>query len=82
MNVCCVCVCMCACVWYVCICMCMSEETFLSLVTDSRPTLAYETKVEYKGEYSVAETLPPSRGNAEGRSNKQLELPGQHPSSS
>ena len=25
---------------------------------------------------SVAETLPPSRGNAEGRSNKQLELPG------
>ena len=31
---------------------------------------------------SVAETLPPSHGNAEGSSNKQLELPGQHPSSS
>ena len=29
---------------------------------------------------SVAETLPPSHGNAEGSSNKQLELPGQHPS--
>ena len=27
---------------------------------------------------SVAETLPPTRGNAEGSSNKQLELPGQH----
>jgi len=25
---------------------------------------------------SVAETLPPSHGNAEGSSNKQLELPG------
>ena len=31
---------------------------------------------------SVAETLPPSCGNAEGSSNKQLELPGRHPSSS
>jgi len=27
---------------------------------------------------SVAETLPPPRGNTEGSSNKQLELPGQH----
>ena len=31
---------------------------------------------------SIAETLPPSCGNAEGSSNKQLELPGRHPSSS
>jgi len=31
---------------------------------------------------SVAETLPPSCGKAEGSSNKQLELPRQHPSSS
>jgi len=30
---------------------------------------------------SVAETLPPSRGNVEGSSNKQLDLPRQHPSS-
>ena len=34
------------------------------------------------GKDSVAETLPPSRRNTEGSSNKQLELPGQHPSSS
>jgi len=30
---------------------------------------------------SVAEALPPSRGNGEGSSNKQLELPRQRPSS-
>ena len=33
------------------------------------------------GKDRVAETLPPSRGNAEGGSNKQLELPRQHPGS-
>jgi len=30
---------------------------------------------------SIAETFPPPRGNGEGSSNKQLELPRQHPSS-
>ena len=31
--------------------------------------------------HSIAETLPPSRGNGEGSSKKQLESPRQHPSS-
>jgi len=31
--------------------------------------------------YSAAEALPPSHGNGEGSSNKQLELPHQRPSS-
>ena len=47
---------------------------------DGQSSLSSQVSLNIRKD-SVAETLSPSRGNAEGSSNKQLELPGRHPSS-